>query len=563
VKPVAVKPVSVAPAPVTPAPVTPAPVQPRPVEPAAKQVSPAPAPVSPATPGVTPLKPTPVPSNRPVLAPVKPKEDKPKVDTEAAEETPKDPTEKVIKGAPPWMVSLVVHMVLLIILALITIASIRKPVIQIISEPVYAETLGEQIIEQDLQSPEFENIEIENPALSFDDMPVDDPLAAPPILIANSVDANVSVDTLEAPSIGMALNGRNEGSKRALLAAYGGNATTEAAVEAGLQWLIRNQQSDGSWSLTGPFSEPAGVENKVSATAMALLAFQGAGHTHKTGKHKAIVEKGWAALVKFQNADGFFECDAAHHHRLYAQAQATIAACEIYGMTKDEKFRPVAQKAIDFAIKAQAPEGGWRYEPKIDSDTSVTGWYVMALQSGRMAGLEVASPNVELINKFLDSVQVNGGSHYMYKPGMAETLTMTAEGLLCRQYLGWAHDDERLVRGLDYVCANTINYNDANVYYWYYATQAAHHMGGHHWKQWNQVMIQTVPQAQIKTGNEKGSWSPSGDRWGTHGGRLYVTCLHIYMLEAYYRHLPLYKHRIEGPKGTAEAISKALNEASN
>ena len=29
---------------------------------------------------------------------------------------------------------------------------------------------------------------------------------------------------------------------------------------------------------------------------------------------------------------------------------------------------------------------------KIDSDTSVTGWYVMALQSGRMAGLEVQSP---------------------------------------------------------------------------------------------------------------------------------------------------------------------------
>lgn len=498
-----------------------------------------------------------------MLAPVKPRSDKPKVDTEPAEEAPpKDPTEKVIKGAPPWMISLVVHMVLLIVLALITIASISKPIIEIMSEPVYAETLGEQIIDAELQSPEFENMEITNPALSFDSKPADDPLAAPPIMIATSTDATSSVDTIEAPSIGLALNGREAGSKKALLAAYGGNATTEASVENGLQWLIKNQQKDGSWSLMGPFSEAGGVENKVSATAMALLAFQGAGHTHKEGKHKAVVEKGWEALKKFQNADGYFECDAAHHHRLYAQAQATIAACELYGMTKDEKYRPIAQKAIDFAIKAQAPEGGWRYEPKIDSDTSVTGWYVMALQSGRMAGLEVASPNVDLTNKFLDSVQTNGGSHYMYKPGMAETLTMTAEGLLCRMYLGWDHNDERMKRGLDYVCANTINYNEANVYYWYYATQAAHHMGGHHWKQWNQVMIQTVPQAQIKTGNEKGSWSPSGDRWGTHGGRLYVTCLHIYMLEAYYRHMPLYKHRIEAPKGTGEAISKALNAAS-
>src|SRR5690606_11484098 len=149
----------------------------------------------------------------------------------------------------------------------------------------------------------------------------------------------------------------------------------------------------------------------------------------------------------------FFECEAAHHHRLYAQAQATIAACEIYGMTKDEQFRSVAQKAIDFAIRAQAPVGGWRYEPKIASDTSVTGWYVMALQSGMMAGLEVPSPNVGLINEFLDRVQTNGGSHYMYKPGMEQTLTMTAEGLLCRQYLGWKHDDPRMIAGLDYVIA--------------------------------------------------------------------------------------------------------------
>ena len=31
-----------------------------------------------------------------------------------------------------------------------------------------------------------------------------------------------------------------------------------------------------------------------------------------------------------------------------------------------------------------------------------------------------------------------------------------------------------------------------------------------------------------------------GDKWGPHGGRLYVTCMCVYMLEIYYRHLPLY-----------------------
>jgi hypothetical protein len=42
-------------------------------------------------------------------------------------------------------------------------------------------------------------------------------------------------------------------------------------------------------------------------------------------------------------------------------------------------------------------------------------------------------------------------------------------------------------------------------------------------------------------GRERGSWDPRGDRWGDAGGRLYVTCLSICILEVYQRHLPLYQ----------------------
>jgi hypothetical protein len=70
-------------------------------------------------------------------------------------------------------------------------------------------------------------------------------------------------------------------------------------------------------------------------------------------------------------------------------------------------------------------------------------------------------------------------------------------------------------------------------------------MDGDDWNRWNQVMRQAIPEAQTKTGNDRGSWPPAGDRWGAHGGRLYVTCLSIYMLEVYYRHLPIYKYRLQ------------------
>ena len=119
---------------------------------------------------------------------------------------------------------------------------------------------------------------------------------------------------------------------------------------------------------------------------------------------------------------------------------------------------------------------------------------------------------------------------------------MTAEALLCRQYLGWAQDDQRLLNGVAVLDANPIRYDSIphNVYYWYYATQVMHHMEGESWERWNRVMRQVVPEHQVREGKEVGSWNPSSDRWGGYGGRLYTTCLSIYMLEVYYRHLPIY-----------------------
>jgi hypothetical protein len=333
--------------------------------------------------------------------------------------------------------------------------------------------------------------------------------------------------------------------KQALLGAYGGTATTEAAVRDGLEWLKKNQLKSGLWSLSGPYNEGTTTENELAATAMALLAFQGAGNTPKEGEFKQTVAKGWKALLEMQDKDGnFFRGGGAHNHRLYSQAQATIAICELYGMTKDPEYRAPAQLAIDYAVKIQAPEGGWRYEPKVDSDLSVTGWFVMALQSALMAGLEVPSPTLDNVTKFLDSVQLDGGREYSYLPGQPSRPSMTAEGLLCRQYLGWKFDDERLQDGCRVILDNPITYDDPNVYYWYYATQVMHHMGGEMWDEWNLVMREYVPREQVKTGAEKGSWNPADDRWGNHGGRLFVTCLSIYMLEVYYRHLPIYNHQV-------------------
>ena len=247
-----------------------------------------------------------------------------------------------------------------------------------------------------------------------------------------------------------------------------------------------------------------------------------------------------------QDRDGNFYQGADDGQRLYSQAIATIAVCEIYAMTQSSMFRGPAQQAIDYAVKIQAPEGGWRYRPGVDSDLSVTGWFMMGLQSGLMAGLEVPGPTLARVSGFLDSVALYGGSYYKYHPiRQAHSPAMTAEGLLCRQYLGWKRKDPRLLAGADYLLQNPINWQERDVYCWYYATQVLHHLGGQYWDQWNRVMRETIPTHQVTKGAERGSWDPAEDTWGRGVGRLYTTCLSTYMLEVYYRHLPIYSYRLD------------------
>lgn len=452
----------------------------------------------------------------------------------------------VVRESPPWLISAVVHMLLLILFGLLFAARTTDPHLRL--DAVYSEKIGEQLLEENLELAE-QNFELDEQLITPDDLPeVEDPLATPAVSDVAPLPSEATAISIPT-TIGMALSGRTEGRKQALLKAYGGTASTEAAVMAGLEWLARQQLKNGLWSLQHPYDDGGQTENYDAATAMALLAFQGAGFTHNeypSTPFQPVVARGWKALLRRQQSDGRFFDGSTDQHRFYTHALCTIALCELYAMTGDKPLHDPAQNAVNFLVRTQRPEGGWRYYLEQDNDLSVTGWVVMALQSARMAGLEVPSETLERVRKFLDTVAKDGGRTYAYQPQLGPGLAMTAEGLLCRQYLGWEHDDPRLQGGADQLLANPPSWDrgQRNVYYWYYGTQVCHHMEGHWWKEWNAIMREMLPAQQEKQGRERGSWDPTGDRYGTAGGRLYTTCLSIYILEVYYRHLPIYDPRL-------------------
>jgi len=465
---------------------------------------------------------------------------------------------EAIRQTPSWLVSMVVHMIVLLVMALIwmpapegddrgplTVSNQEEENLDVLDE-LEDEPLEEIDVTADLTTPEAP-VELEQVALS----PADDMEAA-------AISVELSEFGLEhAPKndllatvgtwSGDALSGR--GNRAGLVARYGGTPASEKAVAAALKWLAVHQMPDGGWSFDlsrvptcrGQCRNSGKeAEARIAATGLALLPFLGAGQTHKTGKYKDTVKNGLYFLVSHMKATPNGGSLREKGGRMYSHGIASIALCEAYAMTRDRGLYNPAQAALKYICYAQDPVGGgWRYEPRQSGDTSVVGWQLMALKSGHMAYLQVPPLTIAQATKFLNSVQTNSGANYGYT-GPGNGPATTAIGLLSRMYLGWKKDNPALQRGVAWLSQKGPSTGKANMYYNYYATQVMRHWEGDEWKKWNEKMRDFLVGSQATKGHEAGSWF-FGGQWSDRGGRLYDTAMATMTLEVYYRHLPIYR----------------------
>jgi hypothetical protein len=364
---------------------------------------------------------------------------------------------------------------------------------------------------------------------------------APPGSPANAADlANLKVKLED-----------KDGTRRFL--STGGTVESEEAVQLGLQWLAAQQGNNGSWSKDGGRPGGRGASD-VTTTALALLPFLARGETHKGSEtintYTKQVERGLMFLISMQKPDG----DLRGGSNMYTHALATMALCEAYSLSGDPMLKGPCQRAVDFLIKAQARDGGWRYTvAPANADLSVSSWCLMALKSGQMAGIIVPGEVLEKATGFLRHVAREDGG-YGYVKGQAghsppQPAVMTAAGIVCRQYLhsssGHAGGTEdvrapNMTRGVDIIIKNPPKANVKNYYYWYYSMYALLPIGGEPWKQWNPQIRDLVVSLQNKNDPKlRGSWDPNGAYQLSASGRVGVTALALLTLEVYYRHLPL------------------------
>jgi hypothetical protein len=351
--------------------------------------------------------------------------------------------------------------------------------------------------------------------------------------------------------------GRKEAGRVLMVMNHGGSKATINASLAALQWLAYHQEADGHWDT---MKYGSAQKTDTAITGMALLAFLGAGHTEKAGGYKDNVKRAVAWLKSKQQASGliFDGSDAGAHRGIgYPTAIATLAMVEAAGMASVPDTRSAAQKAIDYCTSHQCGEGsdklGWRYNPKQPGDTSVTGWFVMALKSAKVANLHVDHAAFEGALAFLKTVEIkndggadNGGYgpavHYGYQPGaehVSSTHRLTAIGSLIQMFMG--APKEQVAPSVEWfvnkggVPSWGANGEAVDMYYWYYGSLCAFQVDGDVWKRWNTGMMKALTENQCKNGDDHGSWPIVGE-FSTEWGRVGQTALGCLSLEVYYRY---------------------------
>jgi hypothetical protein len=354
---------------------------------------------------------------------------------------------------------------------------------------------------------------------------------------------------------------------------YGGSAASEQAVADGLDWLARHQGRDGSWSnrclglgaesrceKDSPCADP-GLRREMAHSGLALLAFQAGGHYYCNGqRYSDLVRKGLDWIVDHQQDDGALVGlqqprgrRQYNNHYMYEHGIATFAlgdACASAAGLQESpnpRYLQSLRKAVEFIERNQHHDGGWRYTDNLaaPSDTSVTGWQVLALKSAREAGVPPSEKCLANVRKYFLSRETGKDGCTGYESRNVQSEATTGVGMLAKQFL-LDEPNAPLVRDAAGYLADLAGKRwpadvppgrDRDYYLWYNCTLAMFQAGGEPWKKWNDCVRDEIIKLQrpASAGCERGSWDPA-DRWGASGGRIYSTALAALTLEVYYRY---------------------------
>jgi hypothetical protein len=493
-------------------------------------------------------------------------------------------------GVPAWLTSLVVHTAILILLTLWTLPPKGDSGVLIVARtgPPTVETQPLVRLELPKDPADARPADAASPTdlidaqieVSSQRAPADqlDPITAdfPPISTADPAQAaaeeaerrmqtsrelaamlaNVSAQGSPDAAVRLPTGGfapRNPSTRAELGKLYGATPESENAVELALAWLAEHQQANGSWSfdlkadpcrgrcshsrIAGDAATPP-----TAATGLSLLAFLGAGYTHREGKYAEVVRRGIYYLRDEARPAQFgfdLQAGSMYGHGIATLALAEVQAIDRYNNQEEADLRELVEGAILFTLVAQHNQGGWRYVPGSPGDMTVSGWQILSLVSARYGGIKLRTNTMHDAKRFIKSLSHEGTYEFGYQSTRPQPTT-TAIGLCMLMYLGDSPFHTPYLHALSKMAERGPKKFD--LYHDYYATMALHNARHPDWELWHKPLRDHLVRTQATTGHEKGSWHFK-DTHGDVGGRLYSTAMAAMILEVYYRYLPLYQNR--------------------
>jgi hypothetical protein len=327
---------------------------------------------------------------------------------------------------------------------------------------------------------------------------------------------------------------------------YLGTPESEAAVNAGLAYLAAHQQADGHWS-SGGYPSDTGI------TGLCLLSFLAAGHQPNRGRYGLAMSEAvdWLAKCVQRGGQytppGFINAGQGSGQPMYGHGFATLALCEIFGMTHRKDLKPKIEAAVRLIEDSQTDDpgnvrayGGWRYQPmKGDADISVTVVQVLALRAARNAGTRVSQATIDRAIGYMrrcSNYMSDGGFNYQIGQQLSGP-ARTGAGILSLTMAG-LKDSPECQGGIRYLethrlgSGNDWPYREHYYYTLYYITQAMYQIGGEHWRQWYPMIRDRL----LRERSADGSWSA-----GSEAGPEYATAMSVLVLQVPAGLLPIYQ----------------------
>lgn len=286
----------------------------------------------------------------------------------------------------------------------------------------------------------------------------------------------------------------------------------------GMQYLVQNQNSDGSWGL--PFG------NEPAVVGLCVLSILAHGEDPNYGPYKDTIHHGIEYILDKQDPNTGYIGTSMYNHGF-----STLALAEAYGYVQDDRIGPALQKAVDLILSSQRRNANhaWRYSPDSpDADTTVSGAQMVALFAARNAGIGVPENSIRQALRFFVDCQTPDGGFGYTNPGGPDG-ARTAIGALVLS-LARQQSSASFRSAMNYLESHPDDEGGYHQYFLYYAAQAYFRASPTAFDAWNARNVKSLASTQL----DDGSW-PSGL------GPTFATAASLLSLALNYRLLPIYE----------------------